>query len=176
MKKEQIQCHEQKRLETLHALNILDTEAEMCFDLIVNLASKTCNTPMAAITLVDSDRQWFKASHGIEEKQTSREVAFCSYTILENKPFLVENTLTDKRFCNNPLVMSPPNIRSYLGIPLTVCGYVVGALCVLDDKARGFSALQIQMLTKLAEKVLMFLQARGRGFSTFSQPLQSPKH
>ena len=103
--------NEKDRLAVLRKYNILDTEPEVIFDNMVQLASYICETPIAAISLIDENRQWFKSIVGLEVKETSREVAFCSHTILHNEPLIVENALLDERFFDNPLVTSGPNIR-----------------------------------------------------------------
>ena len=128
---------EQKRLQELKKYNILDTEPEAVFDNMVHLANYICKTPIAAISLIDENRQWFKAIEGLEATQTSREIAFCAHAILENEPFIVENALEDERFFDNPLVTDGPKIRFYASVPLiTQEGMHLGTLCVIDTKAR----------------------------------------
>ena len=130
---------ESRRVEVLKNLRILDTEPELCFNVIVNLAAQSLDTPMSAIGLIDDTRQWFKASKGISVSQTSRSAAFCIYTIEGTGVLAVPDALEDPRFRDNPYVQGEPRIRSYLGHPLCVQGQAIGALCVMDTRPRQFT-------------------------------------
>ena len=143
--------NESKRLETLYSLNILDTEPEERFDRVTRIAKKLFHVPIALVTLVGANRQWFKSKQGFDISETPREVSFCAHTILRNEMMLVEDATFDKRFSDNPLVIGPPNIRFYLGCPLIINNqFAVGALCIIDDKSRHFSAADQETMRDLA--------------------------
>lgn len=128
---------EPARLAALKSMAILDTPAEPAFDRIPRLAARSFDAPIALVSLIDRDRQWFKARHGLDVEETPREVAFCGWTILGDQPLVVPNATLDVRFATNPLVRGFPNIRFYAGAPLLVRGgHRLGTLCVIDDKPR----------------------------------------
>lgn len=143
---------EKERLARLHDYEILDSEPEATFDNLIALASYVTETPLGAISFVDRDRQWFKATHGFDDKQTDRSIAFCAHAILETGPaFIVPDATRDERFSGNPLVTGPPHIRFYAGVPmLTPDGLPLGSFCVMDRTARELSAQQIEMLRHIA--------------------------
>jgi diguanylate cyclase (GGDEF)-like protein/PAS domain S-box-containing protein len=146
--------HEHRRLASLCALNILDTPSETRFDRFTLLATAAFSLPIALVSLIDADRQWFKSRQGLAVCQTSRSVAFCSYAIESQETFVVSDTLLDPRFAQNPLVTGEPNIRFYAGHPIrTLDGYAAGTLCVIDNKPRSFSAAEHAMLVSLAKMV-----------------------
>lgn len=152
---------ESERLRTLRNYDILDTEPEEAFEAMVQLASYICQTPIAAISLVDEHRQWFKAIVGLEAKETSREVAFCAHAILQDEGLVVPDALLDDRFSNNPLVTSAPGIRFYAGIPLTTSGgHRLGTLCVIDQLPRELSTKQLGAVKTLADNVMAHLDLR----------------
>ena len=153
--------NEQERLEALQKYGILDTEPEAAFDAMVHLASYICQTPIAAISLVDEQRQWFKAIVGLDVAETSRNVAFCAHAILHDETMIVRDAKEDERFCDNPLVTSSPDIRFYAGVPLvTSQGQHLGTLCVIDRVPRVLSADQLEAIQVLASNVMAHLDLR----------------
>ncbi|WP_159983169.1 MULTISPECIES: sensor domain-containing diguanylate cyclase [unclassified Novosphingobium] len=145
---------EEQRLTALRRLEILDTEPEDAFENIVSLVRTVLGVPIAAVSLIDEDRQWFKARAGLDVSQTPRDISFCSHAIEGSEPFVVTDALLDRRFVDNLLVTGDPGIRSYAGIPLrTADGYNVGALCAIDRKPREFTAEELAMLAKFAKIV-----------------------
>lgn len=153
-----------KRLAVLRRYRILDTAYEAIFDDIAAAAARICGTPMSAITLVDADRQWFKAHVGINVRETARNLALCAHTIMDPTRMLVINDATaDGRFATNPLVTADPNIRFYAGAPLvSPGGSAVGSLCVLDSTPRHLSTDQLNALRQLSTDVIALLEARQR--------------
>ncbi len=149
------------RVDALQKYAILDSEPEQAFDDLTLLASYVCKTPIAMISLVDEDRQWFKAKIGISAKETSRNIAFCSTAIQQRDVFVVPDALQDERFRTNPLVVSEPNIRFYAGAPLiNEDGYALGTLCVIDRTPRNLAADQEVALKALSRLVLMQMEFR----------------
>jgi CHASE3 domain sensor protein len=149
------------RLRALQQCRILDTAPESAFDDIAKLAAFICQTPIALVSLVDAERQWFKARVGLTITETDRTLAFCSYTILQNDVLIVPDALSDPRFTDNPLVRSKPFIRFYAGIPLiTVDGLPLGSLCVIDYVPRTLNPQQIQALKTLSQQVIKQLELR----------------
>lgn len=153
---------ERIRLASLKAFDILDTPPEPCYEDIVLLASHLCESPIALVSFVDSDRQWFKAKRGLDESQTSRAVSFCAQAILGSDLFIVPDASADFRFADNPLVASGPKIRFYAGMPLIVPdGSALGTLCVIDRVPRqGLTPEQEHGLRALAKEVVSHLQLR----------------
>ncbi len=143
--------NERERLASLQSLRVLDTEPEERFDRVTRLAKKIFDVPIAVISLVDENRQWFKSCDGLDAKETSREVSFCGHTIHHNRPLIVEDALQDRRFFDNPLVISAPHIRFYAGHPVSApTGENIGTVCIIDTKIRKLSAEDITALTDLA--------------------------
>lgn len=142
---------EAERLVALHALNILDTPPEVRFDRITQLAARLFDAPIVLVTLVDVNRQWFKSCYGLESRETSRDVSFCSYAILQSDLMIIPDALADPRFAENPLVTNAPHIRFYAGQPLnTSNGHRVGTLCVIDRRPRQLSPDEQKTLRDLA--------------------------
>ncbi|MBC7182565.1 MAG: GAF domain-containing protein, partial [Marinobacter sp.] len=131
---------EAHRLSALDELALLDTPPEERFDRLTRLAARTLDAPIALVSLVDRNRQWFKSRHGLDAPETARDVSFCGHAILREEPLIIENALNDERFQDNPLVTGTPNIRFYAGAPLhDRHGHRVGTLCVIDRKPRSFT-------------------------------------
>lgn len=153
--------NEEARLAALDRYAILDSDPEQVFDDLTLLASFICKTPIALISLVDEDRQWFKSRVGIDARETSRDIAFCSTAIMQSDIFVVPDALQDERFRNNPLVVSDPHIRFYAGAPLiTEEGYALGTLCVVDRAPRELMPEQREALKALSRLVLAQLEFR----------------
>ena len=152
---------EAARLEALRQYKILDTPAESAYDDITELAAFICDVPIALISLIDTDRQWFKSKVGLDVNETSRDVSFCTKTILNQGIMVVNDTLVDPRFINNPLVTDAPGIRFYAGVALiTPSGYPVGTLCTIDRQPRDLSESQQKALSALARQVVVQLELR----------------
>ena len=153
--------NEAARLQTLHRYGILDTLPEQEFDDLTRLAAEICNTPVAMVSFVDADRQWFKAKIGTNEQETSREVAFCAHAILRPEVLVVPDALADSRFKDNPRSPDRRYIRFYAGAPLiTQDGYALGTICVTDSKPRDLNAEQRHALTALSRQVVSQLELR----------------
>jgi GAF domain-containing protein len=167
--------NEAARLEVLRQFNVLDTEAEESFDDITRLAAYICHTPIAIISLVDSDRQWFKSRVGLTVEETSRDISFCAHAIQQPGPFIVRDALADERFKENPLVTSDPNIRFYAGSPLaSVEGFRIGTLCVVDRFPRELNEDQIAALRLLSHQVMAQLELR-RSLNRVQHALEEEK-
>jgi signal transduction histidine kinase len=149
------------RLHALHGYRVLDTPAEARFDRITLLLARCLNVPIALISLVDAQRQWFKSRQGLEATSTARDVAFCAHAIHGAELFVVEDALEDTRFADNPLVQGAPHIRFYAGAPLiTPQGQRLGTLCAIDQKPRRLSEEQRSLLRELADHVMDVFELR----------------
>lgn len=145
---------EQQRLKALESLQIMDSKAEQRFDRITRLAKRMFDVPIALITLLDAERQWFKSKVGLDVCETPREYAFCNYTIEQEKSFIVNDALIDPRFSDNPLVKNAPYIRFYAGYPCkSPSGERLGAICLIDQKPRYMSERDSRLLRELANMV-----------------------
>ncbi len=157
-------ANESSRIAALEACRVLDSAAEVAFDRLVELAAKLLDSPMALVSLVDSDRQWFKARVGVELQETERDIAFCAHAIVHpEKPFVVPDARLDARFSANPLVVGEPHIRFYAGAAIYSREHLpLGTLCVLDDVPRQLTDDQAELLTMLAEQAAALLDSRRR--------------
>lgn len=161
MKKPKIAPNEIQRLSALAHYQIMDTFAEEVFDNFTYLASQICETPIALISLLDENRQWFKSKIGIEETETPREISFCGHAILQQELFEIQNALEDERFHDNPLVTGSLHLRFYAGMPLiTHDGYGLGTICVIDKVPRKLTDAQRKSLKVLAGQVVSQVESR----------------
>lgn len=153
-------ANEDQRLARLSKLGVLDTLPHQAFDDISALAQAICGTPVALISLIDRDRQWFKSRIGVDMTETPREVAFCSHSILHpGQPMVVGDALADQRFHDNPLVTGPTQVRFYAGAPIvTDDGFALGTVCVIDQQPRELTSAQLDALTRLSALVATLLE------------------
>jgi signal transduction histidine kinase len=151
---------EDERLRILDECEILDTPEEDVFDRVAFIAAQVCGCPISLVNFIDAGRQWFKAAIGTELRGSPREFAFCAHTILANELVEVDNALEDPRLADNPLVLGPPMVRFYAGVPLFVGPLPMGTLCVIDVTPRTLTATQRRALTALAREVQELLELR----------------
>ena len=152
---------EKQRLKVLWQYSVLDTVPEEVFDDLTELAARICEAPIALISLVDENRQWFKSKVGVTLNETSRDISFCAHAIEQPDLFIVSDASRDARFAQNPLVTTDPKVRFYAGAPLvTPDGYALGTLCVIDKVARDLRNDQKQALRILARHVVTQLELR----------------
>ncbi len=150
------------RLQALHELLILDTPPEQRFDRIARFAAEEFDMPMALISLVDENRQWFKARVGLDVCETPRDISFCGHAIGGLELFLIPDACADERFSDNPLVTGPPFVRFYAGAPLRLAlGPVVGTLCLLDTRPRTFDDIDHSILYSLRDLAVQELERRA---------------
>ncbi len=149
---------EEQRLATLHSLGILDTPREQRFDRLTRLAAAIMGVPVALISFVDRDRQWFKSVHGLEIAETHREVSFCAHAVASREMLVVPDALQDARFADNPLVTGGPRIRFYAGLPLFIAGSCIGTLCACDTRPRHVEADAVSLLRDIAALAELELQ------------------
>lgn len=160
---------EPQRLESLRQYAVLDTPAEAAFDDLTELAAHICEAPIALISLIDENRQWFKSKVGLDASETSRDVAFCAHAIHQPDLFIVPDATLDERFADNPLVTGEPRIRFYAGAPLlTPDGHALGTLCVIDYQPRELRPDQQRALRVLSRNVMGQLELRRRALETAS--------
>ncbi|HHO47489.1 MAG TPA: sensor domain-containing diguanylate cyclase [Desulfobacteraceae bacterium] len=151
--------NETERLNVLKSFQILDTPPEPSYDDITRLASYVCETPIALISLVDSDRLWFKSRIGLNLSEASREIAFCAHAILQPDIFVVPDTREDQRFADNPLVTGEPQVRFYAAAPLiTTRGEALGTICVIDQVPKTLNDKQRELLGSLSRQVMVQLE------------------
>ncbi|HEX7481430.1 MAG TPA: ATP-binding protein [Polyangiales bacterium] len=161
MKKPGVPANEVERLNKLRQYEILDTPPELAFDDLTALAAHIADVPIALVSLMDADRQWFKSRYGLEAPQTPRDVSFCGHVVASGVSLLVHDAHADERFADNPLVTGEPHVRFYAGVPLrTWDGYVLGTLCTIDHQPRELTAKQRELLGTLAQQVVDQLELR----------------
>lgn len=159
--------NEAERMAALRSYDILDSDPERNFDDLARIASHVCGAPIALVTLVDDERQWFKARVGLDATETPRADAFCAHAILDDQTLIVPDAEADERFRDNPLVLGHPDIRFYAGAPLrTADGHGLGTLCVIDSEPRlenPLTAGQLESLEALSRQVVRLLELRRTG-------------
>lgn len=153
---------EQERLLALQAMKILDTPAEESFDRLTRIAAAIFDVPIALVSLVDEDRQWFKSRVGLEVSETDRSISFCAHSLGGDRPLVVPDALADERFQENPSVTGPPNLRFYAGAQLrTATDLDLGTFCIIDTKPRPIpSPEQLALLEDLAATATLLIEQR----------------
>ena len=158
-----IPADEAPRLDALRRYNIVDTSPEGAFDDLTRLAAFVCGVPIALVSLVDVNRQWFKSRCGLSLSETPRRISFCAHSILQRDVFVIPDALEDPRFADNPLVTSDPHIRFYAGAPLiTPDGFALGTLCVMDRVPRRLTADQTDALRALSRQTMTQMELRSK--------------
>lgn len=161
MKPAPIPANDAQRLQALRELLILDTPPEQRFDRIVAFAAQEFDVPIALVSLVDRNRQWFKARFGLQACETGRDISFCGHALEEHETLVIDDALGDPRFADNPLVVGPPFIRFYAGAQLTLpSGLTVGTLCVIDTRPRHLDRTDLAILGSLRDLVVHELTAQ----------------
>jgi GAF domain-containing protein len=145
---------EEQRLAALHKLDILDTPPEERFDRLTRLAAAVFEVPIALITLVDRDRQWFKSRYGLELLETQRDLSFCAHALLGDDVMVVPDTRLDGRFADNPVVTAEPHVRFYAGYPVRdAAGLCLGTLCLIDTRPRELDLARLKLLDDIGSLV-----------------------
>ena len=158
--------NEKQRLKALRDLVILDTAPEERFDRISAFAAQEFGVPMALVSLVDQDRQWFKSNFGLDACETARDISFCGHAVAQSEPLVIHDALEDPRFADNPLVTGHPHVRFYAGAGLRLpYGQVVGTLCIMDRRPRTFDRLDVAILCGLRDLVVEELFRREEATS-----------
>ena len=157
-----VPANEHERLQALYEYDILDTLPEADFDYLTKIASQICDTPIALITLIDTSRQWFKSTVGLDVKETDKQYSFCAHAInYPHKIMVVPDARYDERFVDNPFVKDEPRVVFYAGVPLvTQNGFPLGTLCIIDNKPRRLSDQQYEALNALSNQVVRLLELR----------------
>jgi two-component system, NtrC family, sensor kinase len=153
--------NESARISALKRYSILDTLPEQIYDDLTALASLICGTPISMVSLVDTDRQWFKSTVGVDMRETPRQHSFCAHTLATARTLVVKDAQQDPRFLTNPAVVGPPGIRFYAGAPIVEPGgHVLGTVCVIDTTPRSLSPIQIAALEALARHAMALMEMR----------------
>jgi diguanylate cyclase (GGDEF)-like protein len=146
--------NESQRLKALYSLNILDTQSEERFDRITRIAQNLFDVPIVSVSFVDKEREWFKSKYGLAFEETPRELSFGAHVILQPDIMIVQDTFNDVRFKDNPLIISNPNIRYYLGMPIRINGqFNIGTLCLIDHKFQNYNAFDLNIFRELATTI-----------------------
>ena len=152
---------ENARLAALRRYKVLDTPPEQIYDDVTALASLICGTPISLVTMLDADRQWFKAATGTDLKETPRSLSFCAHTIPTATTLVVKDAQKDPRFMTNPAVTGPPGIRFYAGAPIVEPdGHVLGTVCVIDTTPHSITPIQVAALEALARHAMALMEMR----------------
>jgi GAF domain-containing protein len=158
---------EDERQSALDSTGLVNVDRLRALDDIVELAAMICGVPIALVSLIDRDRQFFKASVGLDEEETARDISFCGHAIMGDKPFVIPDAALDERFADNPLVTGPPHIRFYAGVPLRMHDrHAVGTLCVIDTQPRAYDERVRNALERLARIARLHIEdmaARSKG-------------
>ncbi|WP_432378720.1 GAF domain-containing protein [Duganella sp. P38] len=153
--------YDKERVAALRQMLILDTPPEERFDKVVQFAAQEFDVPIALISLLDENRQWFKASVGVDICETGRDISFCGHVILQPDLFVINDARSDERFADNPLVTTPPHVIFYAGAPLRIpSGFVIGTLCIIDHEPRTLDATEMAIFTSLRDLLLEELSNR----------------
>jgi GAF domain-containing protein len=154
---------EARRLAALRQLDVLDTGPEAPFENIVAIVRTVLSVPMAMVTLVDAERQWFKARVGVDETETPRNISFCTHAVAQDTPLVIPDAAADLRFAANPLVTAGLGIGSYAGVQLTTtAGFHVGTLCAIDTRPRTYTDSELTLLSEFAKVVVNELELHRR--------------
>lgn len=153
MRAAELPHNETERLKKVKALGLLDTAPEERFDVITREALQAFNVPISTITIIDEKREWYKSCQGVNTKEVPREISFCAHAMLSRHVFIVEDTLKDPRFADNPMVVGKPHIRFYAGVSLyDKAGVPIGVFCIKDIKPRKLSPAQVVTLLQFANR------------------------
>lgn len=153
--------NEAARLEALYQYKILNSLPEEAFDDITRLAAYICDTPIALITLVDAQRQWFKSKVGTDITENPLNTGLCPFVIQKGDRLIIPDTLADEQYATNPVVVSNPSVRFYAGVPLTTAlGHILGTICVIDFVPRELSPKQVDALQALSHQVMVQIEWR----------------
>lgn len=163
----------QRRAQAIQSMAVLDTPPEEGFDALARLAANVCAAPIALVSLIDQDRVWFKAVHGLEIKEGAHKQSFCCETANSKRVLEIVNAQLDLRFSENMLVVAEPGIFYYAGAPIMYEGVGIGTVCVLDYAPRELPAQSLQALTEMANIATVMLRARMEAFRFFSKTRES---